>query len=105
MGRADLDQQSWRPWYLKAGAQGCRPVTQHPDILGCVLVPELIGINPATSWDFWGIRCVAKIYPFQNRVTCFPEARSHGNSSALPSWEPLGSPLRHLGDLTPTEDP
>lgn len=55
-------------------------VTWHPDTLGHVPSLRLTEIDLATSGNFWGHTPPCQSSPIPNRISCFPEARSHGTT-------------------------
>lgn len=66
---------------------------RHPESLGSLPGSRHGRIPWATSGDFWRAHVTLRSSCLPNRESCSPAARSHGNSSALPSWAVPGSPL------------
>lgn len=63
-----------------------------------------VEIHWTTGGDFCGAPHDTKSSPLQNRKSCSPAARSHGNSLAVPSGHAGKSPEgRHWGEMTSTE--
>lgn len=76
------------------GIAHCRPrylASRHP---GTCPGSETYRDRPGYQRQFLGDTPPCQSSPIPNKITCFPEARSHGNALTLPSGPQLGSPPR-----------